>query len=237
MIESRAAQESSAITTLTAAAVDVLAQRHGDAIRNKTTVIPTCVDLARFSLAPMPETTCLQLMLSGTFNSLYDLDSTLQFLGAVRRIRPAALTLVRPEPSRWDQPVLDAGGSVTGAPFAEMPAKVRASHAGLCICKTDHPAAISGAVPTKIAEFLATGRPVVVNAGLGDMDDLVIRHGCGVIVRDQSVDTLDEAARGLSALIDDELTPMRCRAAATEHFDLARGISSLLDVYRSVLET
>jgi len=234
-IESMAAERSSAITTLTGAAIDVLAARHGEAVRAKATVIPTCVDLGRFSAAPMPDAGRLHLLLSGTFNALYDLDLTLRFFHALGLIRPVDLTLLRPDTSPWDRPVVAFGGTTATAPWGEIPARVRASHAGLCICRTDNPVAISGAAPTKLAEFLATGRPVVINAGLGDMDELVTRHRCGVIVRDGSVEAVEEAAQCLSALVDDDLTPMRCRAAAAEHFDLDVAVSRLFDIYRHLL--
>lgn len=230
-VETSAARRATAITTLTAAAIDVMAERHGERIRAKSAVIPTCVDLDRFCAAPMPDSGRIQLLLSGSFNALYDLDLTLRFLEAMRRVRPSDLTLVRPDPSAWDHPVGAAGGTVTTASFDDMPGRVRASHAGLSICRTDDRAAIAGAAPTKLAEFLASGRPVVVNAGLGDMDDLIARYECGVVLGDTSERGLGEAALRLGTLVDDERTPLRCRAAAAENFDLEKGISKLLEVY------
>ncbi|MDP9073610.1 MAG: glycosyltransferase [Actinomycetota bacterium] len=235
-IESSAAERSSAITTLTAAAIDVLAARHGEAIRAKATVIPTCVDLDRFPLAPMPDPDRIQMLLSGSFNRLYDQDVTFRFFQAVRRVRPAALTLVRPKPTQWDRTIIEIGGALAAATFAEMPAHIRASHVGLAICRTDNTAAIAGAAPTKLAEFLSTGRPVVVNAGLGDMDNIINHHHCGVILTDHSEDAVDQSARALDALLNDDLTPTRCRMAAEEHFDLELGISKLIDVYERVLQ-
>jgi glycosyltransferase involved in cell wall biosynthesis len=173
-------------------------------------------------------------LLSGSFNRLYDLDVTLGFVAAVQRLQPAALTLLTNGSSCWERRVSEVGGVVASVPFAEMPGRVQASHAGLSICRTDDSAAIAGALPTKIAEFLATGRPVVVNAGLGDMDTLLARHRCGVVLRDNSREGLDDAAHRLSALVEDDLTPKRCRAAAIEHFDLDEGVTKLLEVYRSV---
>ena len=231
-IESAAATRASAIVTLTAAAVDVLVARHGEAVRARTSVIPTCVDLGRFALATMPEAARIQVLLSGTFNRLYDLDATLRFCESLRRVRGADVTLLRPGTSAWDAPVAGSGGRLASAPFAAIPEWVRASHAGVCLCRVDNRAAIAGAAPTKLAEFLATGRPVVVNAGLGDMDALVTRYRCGVIVGDRSAGGLQQAASDLVALVDDEATPGRCRAAAEDHFDLDVGVSRLLRVYQ-----
>jgi glycosyltransferase involved in cell wall biosynthesis len=139
---------------------------------------------------------------------------------------------LRPEASSWDRPIVDAGGDLAHATFAEMPARIRGSHAGLSIRRPDHLAALAGCAPIKLAEFLATGRPVVVNAKLGDMDDLVARHKCGVVLTDRSDDGLERGAHDLNALLADDGTPNRCRAAAVEHFSLETGIERLLEVYR-----
>ena len=230
-IESAAAARSSAITTLTSAAIDELAGRHGELVRDKATVITTCADLGRFALTPPPPPEPVQLLLSGTFSPIYDLDLTLKVVDAVRRLRPTHLRLVRPGPSPWDQSVQALGGSVGSAAFEDMPAHVAASHAGLCICRTDDRPAIAGAAPTKLGEFLASGRPVVVNQGLGDMDDLLNRYHCGVVVRDSSPRSLDDASTALLRLLDDPDTAARCRSLATAEFDLDGGVERLLWTY------
>ena len=44
---------------------------------------------------------------------------------------------------------------------------------GLAVCRADAGPALLAAMPTKIGELLASGSPVVVNRGLGDMDALI----------------------------------------------------------------
>ncbi len=233
-VESMSASRAAAIVTLTKAAIDVLVRRHGEDVRERATVIPTCVDTARFALTPFRDKARLQLVLSGSFNPLYDLETTLGLVAAIRRRRPADLTMIRPGPSLWDGPILEAGGCVESAKFTDMPARLQDSTAGLSILRPDDSDALAGCVPTKLAEFLATGRPVVVNRRLGDMDELLSRYHCGVVVADRSQSGLSLAAEELCALIDDDETPARCRKMAMEHFDLELGVASLMEVYRSV---
>ena len=66
-LENLAARKSSAVTTLSAAVVPILQQRHKK-IPTIRDVIPTCVQTSKFLPTPMPqgELTCL---LSGTFNN------------------------------------------------------------------------------------------------------------------------------------------------------------------------
>lgn len=226
-IEAAAALRATVVTTLTGAAIDVLAERHGPAVRAKATVVPTCVDLQRFAPTPMPSTD-LTLMLSGTYNALYDRTTTFAFIEAVRRRAPARLLSARPHPSAWDDDVAEAGGALVMAPNDEMPELVARAHAGLCICRTDNRLAIVAAAPTKIAEFLAAGRPVVVNRGLGDMDHHIASGGCGVVV-DSDVEA---AADALIALVEDPATPDRCRRVAEDVFDLDVAVQHLLASYR-----
>ncbi|MDQ6696942.1 MAG: hypothetical protein M3Z46_05730 [Actinomycetota bacterium] len=226
-VEAAAAHRSTAITTLTGAAIDVLAERHGAEVRAKAVVVPTCTDLRRFTATPMPSGE-LTLMLSGTFNELYDRAKTFALVDAVSRRTTVRLFSARPRPGTWDADVEARGGALVSAPYEDMPELVAKAHAGLCICRIGHRLAIVAAAPTKIAEHLAAGRPVVVNRGLGDMDDHIAASGCGVVV-----DTdVEAAADQLIALLADPATPGRCRRVAEDVFSLDVGIERLLGCYR-----
>jgi glycosyltransferase involved in cell wall biosynthesis len=233
-IERAAARRSSAIVALTAAAVEVLRARHGHDVASKATVVPTCVELGLFDPSPMPDPEPVRLVFSGTLNRYYDLPLMLRLVEAVRRRRPAEVRVVTPGRTSWDRELAAAGvDRVTGAP-TDMAAHVSRSHAGLSVCRLDVGVSVKAAAPTKLAEFLAGGRPVVVNRGLGDMDDVIERFRCGVVVRGREDDHLEEAATQLEALIDDPETPARCRAAAEATFDLETGVDRLVAIYRSL---
>lgn len=88
------------------------------------------------------------------------------------------------------------------------------------------------ATPTKIGEFLACGRPVVVNDRLGDLDVLLPKYDAGVIVSNSSDLELDRVADEIERLVTDPGTPTRCRALAEDHFDLDAGVQKLLEAYR-----
>jgi len=233
-IERGAAQRAAGIVALTEAGVGELGRRHGPEISGRATVITTCVDLERFSPSPPPPEVTVRLLLSGTFNALYDMPAMLGLSRAVGARRPTTLRLVRSDEGPWDGAVRAQGGSIAAATFDEMPAEVQASHAGLSVCRRDAPAAIIAAMPTKIAEFLACGRPVVVNRGLGDMDRLAAEYRCAVVVDDVSETGLDLAAEALLGLIDDPDTATRCRRAAEEHFSLDVGVDRLVELYATI---
>ena len=91
-------------------------------------------------------------------------------------------------------------------------------------------------MPTKVGEFLASGRPVVVNAGLGDLEGLLATHDCGVVIDGDSDDALERAADDVERLCADVDTPTRCRALAEAHFDLGTAVTTLIEVYQHALE-
>lgn len=231
-VETRAAHASAAVVTLSQAAVDVLGERFGPDVRAKSRVITTCVELDRFTVSPPPSSEPLRFLLVGTLNGLYDVESMVRLVECVRARRKAELTVLSPNPARWQSLFARIGATVGSASPAAMPDWVRAHHVGLSLRRPQFGMTSIAATPTKLGEFLACGRPVVVSAGLGDLDTLVARHDCGVIIRDTSDCALSEAADDLARLVDDPGTPDRCRALAEEHFDVERGVDQLLDLYR-----
>lgn len=232
-IERRAADRASAITTLTEAAIQELARRHGAGVAKKARVVTTCVDLERFTLSPLPDQP-VSLLLSGSYNSLYDLPTMLRLLAALRRRQPTELMLLRPGSTPWDEAVVAAGGRTSSSSFLGMAEHVRSHHAGLSVCVTSDPLALTGAMPTKIGEFLASGRPVVVNAGLGDCDALLPEAGAGVIMHGTDDRAVERAAQDLLDLLADPETPGRCRRLAENHFSLERAVSTLREIYGQI---
>ena len=78
-------------------------------------------------------------------------------------------------------------------------------------------------------------RPVVVNAGLGDMDRLIAAYDCGVVLHERSAEGFEKAAEEIDRLLADEDTPARCRKLAEDHFDVEKGVDELLDLYLQVV--
>jgi glycosyltransferase involved in cell wall biosynthesis len=106
---------------------------------------------------------------------------------------------------------------------------------GVSVCKLDAGPSLAAAMPTKIGEFLACGRPMVVNKGLGDMDQFIEEFDAGVIL-DGSADNLRESATKLVGLLLDPETPQRCRALAEKYFSMEKGADKYLNVYSQMLK-
>ena len=229
-LENVAAKKSAAMTTLTAAVVPILQNRH-KRIPMIRDVIPTCVQTSKFLPSPMPQSQIICL-LSGTFNNYYDIDRTKQVLDQIRKTINLRVIWARSGESPIEK--LGVGEDLKiSATYSAMPKLVQESHFGVAICKQESLDTLAAAVPTKIGEFLASGRPVIVSRGLGDLDQLLPSTHTGVVIDHQ--DSLQTVAQQISQLINDPKTPDRCRELAMQHFDMEKSIDRYLAIYDTML--
>ena len=227
--ESLACISSNAISTLTKAVVPVLEERHKNLPKLRT-VVPTAVDLERFVFAPiMPKK--LRGLYSGTYNNYYDLELSRRFVEEIRKIINCDVDWARPGESKVTN--LNAGENAIFSTTQPKMAEVLSAYSfGISICKADAGPSLKAAMPTKIAEFLAIGRPVIVNSGLGDCDELLTKSKTGVILSRQ--DNLEAKARELIEMCNDKDTPYRCREVAEHHFAMTDGVDRYLDIYQKL---
>jgi len=75
--------------------------------------------------------------------------------------------------------------------------------------------------PTKMAEYLASGLPVISNAGIGDLDALIREDEVGVILDGLNRESYRRALEGMRRLLLDQGIAERCRGSARNRFDLA----------------
>jgi glycosyltransferase involved in cell wall biosynthesis len=104
------------------------------------------------------------------------------------------------------------------APEEVVPHLQRTCDAGLAFIKPSLSKWASS--PTKAAEYLAAGLPVITNRGIGDLDKIISAERVGVTVTEFTDDAYRDAARRLAALLTDKTLRPRCVAAARRYFDL-----------------
>jgi hypothetical protein len=237
LVTSRAAKTASAVIVLSHAAQSVLGDRFGAGITEKSAVVPTCVDLNRFRAQPMPPWPPVRVLLAGTLNARYDVPAMLRFVEHLRSRAPVELVVLAPGRSHWDNELRRAADVMESVSPGEMPGRIAACHVGLSIMKPSPTSATRGAMPTKLGEFFALGRPVVVSGEIGDMAALLERSRAGAILRGTSDAELAGAARRIESLLSEPETPADCRRLAEEHFDLEHGLDTLMDMYGKLVTT
>ena len=119
-------------------------------------------------------------------------------------------------------------------PSEEMPAAVR-GHDLTVMFYAGGEVSELGRSPTRMAEVLGCGLPVVANEGVGDVADIIRRYNVGVVVKDGSQAAMMAALDELKALRSDPDLPSRCRKAAEEVFSLQAGTEAYRKLYAKIL--
>jgi hypothetical protein len=230
-LESIAANNSQGMSTLTSAVVPVLEERH-NRLPSLRTVVSTAVDLDRFKMnLSIPKS--VKVLFSGTYNNYYDLELSARFLKELQKLGMVETHWARPSES--SRTTLGVGeGKIFPSTQTRMAEIIPHYSFGVSICKLDAGPSLKAAMPTKIAEFLACGRPIVISKGLGDLDTFIKEFNVGVIL-DGSIENLSESASSLMSILSDPETPLRCRAVAETHFNLETGVKKYLDLYSKIL--
>jgi glycosyltransferase involved in cell wall biosynthesis len=212
------------IVTLTEASVpQVRAWTGGRDV--EITVIPTCVDLDRFAERP-PREGGPHALWSGSVGTWYRFDLTPRIVAALG----LPLTVITRETDLARQLLSGYPATVRSAAPDQVPNELFAGDVGLCLIKSSFSKLASA--PTRFAEYLAAGMPVLVTPSVGDLESIVERDRVGVVVRDLHEDGLADAAARVLNLARDPETQHRCRRVARERFDVDTGSAAYATIYR-----
>lgn len=76
---------------------------------------------------------------------------------------------------------------------------------------------------------MASGRPVIVSKGIGDLDQMFANTKAGIFIDHE--DTLQTIAEQIMALVNNKDTPERCRELAMSHFNMEDSIDKYIEIY------
>lgn len=231
-----------AVVSLTHAAVDHLNRVYPDDMAGqRVAVIPTCADLDRF--VPIDQSPsrrvvgCLGTVLSGWFR----LDWLASFLSVAAAGDPDVVfeLTTRDDPSRV-RAALDPDGRLGKrlriAPSApEDVQSVLQGQTASVMFFTDGLSKL-GSSPTRMAEILGCGLPVVANEGVGDVARIIRDYRVGVLAQGADTQAMVTAWAELLALLEDPDLASRCRRAAEEVFSLASGTASYAGLYHQLTD-
>jgi glycosyltransferase involved in cell wall biosynthesis len=117
-------------------------------------------------------------------------------------------------------------------PSGELPGYLGAADFGISFIKPTLSKRASS--PTKIAEYLASGLPIISNSGIGEIDDLLLHERVGVLVRSFTQADYAASLESMQRLLaDGEPLRIRCRSVAERYFSLPEiGVEGYRRVYR-----
>lgn len=198
---------------------------------NISSVVSTCVDTDFFAFADSFPS-YHQGLLSGTYNEIYNGSLIAKFSNYMKSQFQHRIVWAMGKESSQKPQVMGEDFSYC-LTYDQMPLIITESSYGIAVCKNDLGPSLAAAMPTKIAEFLSVGRPVVLNSSLGDVKTELIDANVGVMLNDES--DIPSAARKLLTLLEDENTPKRCRVVAENIFSLKYATQTYIEIYQEIL--
>ena len=192
-------------------------------------VIPTCADVSVFTPRTAGRKPEFGLVYSGSLGTWYMAEEMMAFARAAAGAVPGPTLFLTPQPEE-----------VTRLGSAPEWAEIRAVQPGAVPEWLRRASALfffirpvpskRASCPTKFAEGLASGLPVVCNRGIGDLDDIIEREGVGVLVDSFSDAAYSDAALRLKGLLEDPDLSGRCRRLAETRYSVDLGV----DMYRQL---
>ncbi len=224
------------------------AREHLPGIELPTKVIPTAVDPDRFKPdLPLPAGAeklggKRVLVICGALGSWYLLSEMLDLTALALRTGHADHVLILSEEDRSkavaglrERGVPADDITDRGVPHHQVPGWFSLASAGILLIRSAPSKRASA--PTKLAEFLACGVPVVTTPGIGDTEELLAKTGTGVIVRtlddtgyEVALGELEELGRDRDALAK------RCRETALERLSLDGAVTEYSGLYETLME-
>jgi glycosyltransferase involved in cell wall biosynthesis len=222
---------------------------------NKTSIahqtIPCCIDLERFCFndqsraarrAELGIDNRFVLVYSGSIGGWYMTEEMASFFAALKRRQPDAFFLwLTTGPSGIVEGAMTKLGiepsdyAVRSVAPAEVSSFLSAGDAGIAFYRPG--VSRLGTSPVKVSEYLACGLPVVINAGIGDSDELITKEGIGSLVAGFNEAAYAGALDTIEALTRDvKATRSVTRGVAERLFNVRGvGVERYARLYEAVL--
>ena len=214
-------------------------------------VIPCCVDPERFAAAAARDRDSIRRELGlggrrvfvylGVMGGYYLIRETAELLAAAREQdrHTYALVLTQGSPVPMTAELQRLGFSnddyrVLQVEPTDVPAYLCAADVALCLIRPSY--ARRAMSPTKFAEYLAAGLPVIASAGIGDLDAHITEARAGVLLETFEHSAYIEAIRAVEHLQGGPGLAERCRGEVQARYDLhAVGGERYYRLYKAVL--
>jgi glycosyltransferase involved in cell wall biosynthesis len=208
-------------------------------------VIPCCVDLSLFNRDKIKQPPSLinelnldeKTQLVGYIGSLgtwYLVDEMFDYFNWLRKRHENFHFVVVTQDDRTivDRYAKEKGipsdrYSVFSAQREEIPALIAQFHHSVFFIKPSYSKQASS--PTKQAEIMAMGVPIICNSGVGDTAQLVREYTCGAAIDSFEEASFEEAFQSLSTI-----QPAHAIRGAHSFFDLESGVEKYLSVYKRI---
>ncbi len=200
-------------------------------------VIPCCIDPKRFAAAERLDREAIRREMKigerhvfvyvGSFGGWYLTDDMARFFALAHRQNPNTFTMIltQSDAEMVKQTLVSHG--VPEKDFLikevspdEVPTYLKAADVAISFIKACYSKQSSS--PTKIAEYLASGLPIISNSGVGDLDALIEGEKVGIILKSFTDEDYAEALTKMDGLLTVENLSEHCRSIAHQRFAIDR---------------
>lgn len=246
-VERRLYSRASGVVSLTElAAQDVRSGRFGKPrTKRRSVCIPTCVDYQKFKIerdaAPhefLREGPLVAYV--GSLNPAYEYRKSLQLAALILDRLPQARFVALTSQVDAMTAVVDACAIpvarrlITSVPHERMHLWLPWIDFGLMMRVADNEAN-RASMPTKLAEFFATGIAPIGYGANSDVADWVKRSGSGLALDDLSPGSLERAANWAAKGVPEPAVLARARLLAERHFSLDSGAMRYDELFQDIL--
>ena len=239
-------KHSAATISLTDAAAKYLINQNPKiALSSKMFVIPTCVDLDKFkpkisqiNESKLKKVSCIGTVLSGWFK----LEMLVELFVLISEKFPNTLFEIV---TKDDPEIIKTYFSEHD--FDHLKLKIFSTDSEdmpLKIC--DHSVSVMffnpgigklGSSPTRLGEILACGKPVIANAGVGDVAKILKENNVGILIDNDNSLAIGNSVDSISRLLKDDTLSLRCRKVAENIFSLSDGSKKFKSIYKGILSS
>jgi glycosyltransferase involved in cell wall biosynthesis len=209
--------------------------------------IPCCVDISKFKNgnagrdAPVNLEGRFVVSYIGSLGTCYLLKEMAGFFKVLKRRRGNAVFLiVSHTDGGYIESVLKGEGLkrysdyfIMGVSPEDVPSAISKSRCSIMFIKPVE--CKIGSSPTKFGESLAGGIPVVINKGIGDTEDVVIKEGVGILVEGFEEGFYEKAVSDLFHLLEEDGLRDRCLKVAEGSLSLDLGVRRYTGVYEKMI--
>jgi len=229
-LERKSILASDYIITLTPEAKEIILEKYPN---KKVDWMPTCVDMKKFEIKQgqkEDKTDEFILVYSGSLGTYYNMPAMMDFFEALKEKISNAhfLILANNGMEKLDKEQCQ----FLNLEAKEVPKYL--SQADLAISFIYDFPSKKAAFPTKLAEYLASGLPVVANAQSKFIKDLIEQNKIGVIIEKFDKCSYDVAIEKLLILLQDKDIKERCIQTAKKNLGKGVCVNKYLEIYKNI---
>lgn len=202
-------------------------------------VLPCCVETARFDLKgePMRNSALMdsvRLAYLGSLSGWYMIPEMLSFFKYIKaRYKNAQMLFITDDKDSMLKNAVKENNledvSVVKADYDDVPKLLTGSSFGILF---KWPCQRLDSFPIKVGEYLASGLPVIINAGMGDVEAIIRRNKIGVVVDNMDSAGLEKAFRDMGSLLSEgDAVRQRCKDVAARCLSSSSAVNLLRSVY------